>query len=437
MTSLVAEQHAQLTAREDGYIPPRPISHVRPHPTLNEDALYGPIGQIVTTIRPETEAHPAGLLFGFLTAAGNMIGVEPRPHIYMGADMHTTVLNAITVGESSKARKGHGRSYSRLIASQADPLWASRIVSGHASGESLIDDLLPDEEGNIDPRLYVQEGEFSRVLKVADRKGSILGDMVRNAWDGIPLANRRTSETRGRKKVAEKHHVSIVGDITVGELRTELSETNAINGFGNRFLWVLVRRVRRLPMGGDLTHDDFAALAHILKNAVTNGRKVGQMYFSPAAKDVWADWYMKLPEGSSLFHTVTARNEANTLRMAMIYAALDGSPEIDVHHLVAAFAAWDYARDSAHWLFGKTTGDLYADRIIAAAKEAGDQGVSHSQIRERVLKSNNVTAERIAQALQVGEEAGDLWFERVATGGRPLEVVMHTDFPVCRRLGSA
>lgn len=435
MTSLVAEQHSQLAAREDGYLPPRPIAHVRPHPTLNEDALYGPIGHIVNTIKPETEAHPAGLLFGFLTAAGNMIGVSP--HIYMGADRHSLVLNAITVGESSKARKGHGRSYSRLIASMADETWAKRIVSGHASGESLIDDLLPDEEGNVDPRLYVQEGEFSRVLKVADRKGSILGDMVRNAWDGIPLANRRTSETKGRKKVAESHHVSIVGDITVGELHTELSETNAINGFGNRFLWVLVRRVRRLPMGGNLTHDDFSDLARVLRDAVQAGRKVGQMRFTKPAESAWADWYMKLPEGSSLFHTVTARNEANTLRMAMIYAALDGSSEIDVHHLVAAFAAWDYARDSAHWLFGKTTGDLYADRIIAAAKASGDQGVSHSQIRERVLKSNNVTAERLAQALKVGEEAGDLWFDRVATGGRPLEVVMHTDFPTCRRIGGA
>jgi hypothetical protein len=46
-------------------------------------------------------------------------------------------------------------------------------------------------------------------------------------------------------------HVSIVGHITSDELRRDLAATETANGFGNRFLWVLVKRSKELPNGGN------------------------------------------------------------------------------------------------------------------------------------------------------------------------------------------
>ena len=41
----------------------------------------------------------------------------------------------------------------------------------------------------------------------------------------------------------------------------------------------------------------------------------------------------------------------------MIYALLDGASSIEVEHLQAALALWDYAARSAEWALGDATGD--------------------------------------------------------------------------------
>ena len=69
--------------------------------------------------------------------------------------------------------------------------------------------------------------------------------------------------------------------------------------------------------------------------------------------------------------------------MAMIYAALDGSTgDIRIEHLRAALAVWDYCERSARWVFGGRLGDPVAEDILEALFEAGDQGMTRSQIRD-------------------------------------------------------
>ena len=52
-----------------------------------------------------------------------------------------------------------------------------------------------------------------------------------------------------------------------------------------------------------------------------------------------------------------ARAEAHLLRLALIYALVDGSATIGLSHLDAALALWDYAAASVAWIFGDLTGD--------------------------------------------------------------------------------
>ena len=63
---------------------------------------------------------------------------------------------------------------------------------------------------------------------------------------------------------------------------------------------------------------------------------------------------------------LTARAEAHTMRLALIYALLDGAISIKVEHLDAALAVWDYAARSAEWAFGDATGVPLAERIHTA-----------------------------------------------------------------------
>lgn len=72
------------------------------------------------------------------------------------------------------------------------------------------------------------------VLRVLRQETNTLSAIIRQAWDGGPL---RTL-TKNSPAKATNAHISIIGHITKNELCRYLSETEAGNGFGNRFLWL-------------------------------------------------------------------------------------------------------------------------------------------------------------------------------------------------------
>src|SRR5207245_6082806 len=95
---------------------------------------------------------------------------------------------------------------------------------------------------------------------------------------------------------ASKAHVSIVGHITAEELRRYLSNTEAASGFGNRFLWVCVRRSKCLPEGGTLI--DLEPLAKQLATVIGWARTVEQMHRDEDARELWHEVYAGLSEAS-------------------------------------------------------------------------------------------------------------------------------------------
>ena len=72
-------------------------------PAVAEEAYHGLAGSIVRTIEPNTESDPAGLLLLVLSALGNAFG--RGAHFEVENDVHYCKINAVLVGETSKARK--------------------------------------------------------------------------------------------------------------------------------------------------------------------------------------------------------------------------------------------------------------------------------------------------------------------------------------------
>jgi hypothetical protein len=103
-----------------------------------------------------------------------------------------------------------------------------------------------------------------------------------------------------------------------------------------------------------------------------------------------------------------------------LYALLDCSPEVQVEHLKAALACWRYCEDSARWIFETRTGDKNADRILAALKVAGANGLTKWQITADVFN-------RHATKFEINEALRTLYALRLAyrteekTGGRSSE----------------
>ena len=98
---------------------------------------------------------------------------------------------------------------------------------------------------------------------------------------------------------------------------------DCFNGFANRFLWALVRRSKLLPDGGNGL--DVVTLQERLATALAAAKKITTMSRSQEARALWHQLYPELTaERPGLFGAVVGRGEAQTLRLSMLYALLDG-----------------------------------------------------------------------------------------------------------------
>lgn len=393
-----------------------------PWPALDQAAFHGLAGEVVQAIDPHTEADPAAVLVNILIYFGSAVG--RAPHALVGSKRHGLNLMAVHVGETSKGRKGTSMAEVDALYERIDEDWHdTRILSGLASGEGLTyavrdasdkkdKDGLPVDEGVGDKRLLIVEEEFASVLKVASREGNTLSPVIRQAWDNGTLRNL----TKNTPLKATGAHVSIIGHITIGELRRYLTETESGNGFANRFLWVCSRRSKELPDGGGIP--SYGGIITRLHDALMFARSCTlPIARDGEARDIWHAVYGPLSAGKpGLLGAVTSRAEAQVLRLSTLYAAMDCSDVVRPPHLMAALALWEYAEQSALYIFGEATGDSVADRIMAALKAAGAEGLDTTALYR--LFAGHVSAARREAALRELEDAGRITKRHETTDGR-------------------
>ena len=124
------------------------------------------------------------------------------------------------------------------------------------------------------------------------------------------------------------------------------------------------------------------------------------------ARECWIAAYDELSRGEpGLAGAATARAEAHTVRLALLYALLDCSDVIRLEHLEAALAFWAYSAASARWVFGDSIGDPTADEIWTLARDRHD-GITRTEVSN--LFSRNKKAREIDRALQALIDAGRL-----------------------------
>lgn len=407
-----------------------PAKATREWPTLHRAALHGLAGDVVRLVDPTTEGDPVAVLTFFLTAFGSCCG--RNAYVMVGNDQHGANHYAVLVGDSAKARKGNSRTGVLDLMRRADPTWErGRVMGGLSSGEGLIwqvrDPVEREKKGETeildhgvdDKRLLAIEDEFSRVFKVAGRQGATISEIVRQAWDGRDVLRVMV---KGDTNTATGAHVAIFGNITEAELLVSLSETDMTNGLANRFMWCVVRRSKLIPRPrrlDDATADD---LAGCIAEALAFAATAGELEFSDDAALLWDCAYreeLSRPV-AGIVGSLTARGDAITLRLALTYALLDQSREIEPVHLAAALAVWVYAEQSVRYLFGDRTGDWVADRILAILKDGPKK---HIEIVDAF--GRNQPAARIQAAIELLNGWGRIVVKRphkTGTAGRPATV---------------
>ena len=410
-----------------------------PWPEMDAPLLYGITGDIVGLATANSEADPAAVAMTHLVWAGAAFG-RVR-FVRIGDKHHHARLMGVCVGDSSRARKGTSTDgVKRLWETSSHFLCGAAAEAGvceppnlkvspgpMSTGEGIIyeirdgvDDPNDDkaDPGVADKRLFIVEGEFGVVLKVAERTGNTLSAVLRSAWDGSDLAPiTKTSRTS-----ATAPHVCFVGHITSQELNALLSSTDVWNGFANRLLWMAARRSKLVPLPKPMPDEDVDRIAEELAcltvHGHTLGNRGGEVILSNHAADYWAHIYPELTQDHpGIFGVITARAEAQVIRLALTYALLDGKEMIDEHHIEAALACWRYSADSVRLIFGDADPDPDANKILNALKNGP---MKQSEIG-KLFSGHKIKAQLIG-LLERLEAAGRVQSKTQETRGRSVTI---------------
>lgn len=401
-------------------------------PVLHETALRGIAGEFVRQATAKTEAHPAAVLFQFLSMYGALLG--PGVFVKTGNTKHFVRLFALIYGASSRARKGTSAGPIRDLAAcinRLKPLAPLKLSYGPlSSGEGLIyavrdasekkdKDGVPEDEGVIDKRLFVLEEEFSSALKATGRDGNILSNVIRNFWDH----GNQAPLTKFNRILCSNAHVALVGHLTPHDLSKYLKDEEAWNGFANRFLFVAVHRPQVIACPEGISDQALTAIAERLIKNVEANRDKGEVGFDQDAAKIWEQIYLRVSvDGDGKYDVITARAEAQIIRLALVYAMLDGTDLIGKDHLAAALSAWQYCVDSARFIFGAEA-DANDDKPLAErVLHALGEGEKSTKDLHKAL-SGHASGSKLRSSLQYLEVRNAIVRTEIAeTGGRPKTI---------------
>jgi len=396
-----------------------------PRPQPSPELFHGPLGQFALEAGEYTEADPVGIYVQALTMFG--VAANSNAHFLAGNDRHPAALFTLVIGATSKGAKGTSGQVATELIELIEPGLKNRRFNGFGSGEQLIADLganAPVSPSSVagqfagpqqsDTRMLVFESEFGSLLTIAARQNSIVSQTVRNAWDGKRLQNR----TRSGVLVADNYHLGAIGHITADEFRSKLqNSTELANGFINRFLMVWVERTQLLPDGGNVPRAVFERYRSVLQQNLLSARKRSRMQRSAAAGLLWDSVYFEQadddPPGN--LGGAISRASSQTLRLSLATALADGASMIEVDHVEAAAAMWSYCRATAAHIFGESTGNSDADRLLFELRRQGAAGLDFTAQRDLFSRH----AGKAAAARDLLERRGLVATFEVPTDGRP------------------
>lgn len=421
--------------------PPLP-EHLRPYEKgdlggviapPNQRILGGTIGEWLQMVEPHTEASLASLGLGVLCGLGAYMGRQIN--LCQGNIRVTPNLFGVQVGPTGDARKGTADSLIYQLLTTIDPTFGNNISSGFGSGEMLVFKVSDpqynkkDEQisGTKDQRLLIQESELSKHLRIADRQGNTLSEILRLAFDcERPLAT--SSRTRGEYR-STNHCISLFGGITPEELVEVFPALAATSGTGNRYLWAWSNPDKLLPSGGEpINMDD---IANRIRQNITTIRRDPVLRFTEEAKA----WWEELPEGlyaklrhlpvSSSLKPLITRAYVQVMRVALIYAASDGRPSVNPADLEAGLGWFTHSIHTVETILGGVVRDDTAAKILARLREARGRETPKTDLWN--LFSRNITAAALDAGLEELSEAGlaHTWIT-TSSGGRPPTMVMAT-----------
>ena len=347
-----------LVSRRRAARPARRLAEPSWPDPLDAAALHGLAGDVVRAIAPHSEADPLAILLQFLAAFGACCG--RTSYAMAEADRHPPQIWPVLVGASSRGRKGTSWGHVQALFERAQPPgWTAEhfVPGGLSSGEGIIwavrdpvisRDKKTGEETETDPgvrdkRLLVVEAEFATVLRQFERVGNTLSATLRSLWDrgDRPVPDQeQPGQDDGRACLRHRaHHPGRTAPLSRPHRARERLRQPPAPRLCEAVPAAAVRRraPRRITRPAGRTRA--CPSGRMLPAPVSGGcasRAVRGSLWAAAIRSAHGG-----PAG--IYGAITARAEAQVLRLSLIYALLDEVPLpaeaiIDVPHLQAALA---------------------------------------------------------------------------------------------------
>ncbi|MER7986966.1 DUF3987 domain-containing protein [Streptomyces noursei] len=351
---------------------------------------YGPIGEAIGNVMPQTEADPIGIYAATLSLFSAAINGYAH-----GEDARPLSVWTVLAGRSGIGCKGTAYRNARALMGPAfDGFFSSRIVSGVSSGPALVSTLYGIElasmgsEGGPDGRALIVEEEWAEVLKRAKRCPTF-DQKLRTAWDGGEISNR----TKGKNGTGEVQRVEapLLGfhaHITPGEWHQFISATAALGGSYNRILPIAVEQSKMLPYGRRTSIRADKRLAEAYRWAKEKPRVI------MLAKEAYREFdsirafmvgkMASTPEHIAVYFERTAEQ---VLRVAAVLAASEMKTRISKKALTAAWALVQYSINSVEKLVtenpgsGQTAVKSLPDLIREVLRRHGGEATSTLMLR--------------------------------------------------------
>lgn len=320
--------------------PAQRIIHFTPPPALG---FRGWIGEYVDLMTPTTEAPRAFHLGIGLTMAGAILGRD----VWCPYGEPTRAnLFTLLVGKSGKTRKDTAiRRGIRMITDShltdkgtlANVV--THVITDVGSSEALMDELATH------PNLTLYSTEFSKLMGNARRKAtSTIIPTLMQAWDAPPIMS---SLTRGNPVEAHYPYMTVIAATQPEILANIMSEEDVYSGFANRWFFI-PGEPTNTPIPSPPSVD--IVLQRELYNQLRSRRDQASRHTHgiPLAADAtlrWEQWYVSdyhrdsdTPEEDAM----RPRHASLIRKLALIYAATEGSPVITLDHLEASIAVIEW-----------------------------------------------------------------------------------------------
>ena len=348
----IAEEF-KLTAASESKPEDRPLAdHTDKYPIVPEAAWCLTARVYLEAVKNSTSASEAYHLAVFLTVVGAILGRSVffrMPH-----PIYPNFYTAL-VGRSGRAKKGTAIGFGCRLARQVNNEF--HIKSSVDSGQGLVEQIAKFQGLHSEKSTAVlfRFAELKGQIEKANREGSTIISTLSEAFDceDVLEVNTRTNPVQ-----AKKAFVAAVGAASPSWL-DKLQMADLEGGIGNRFLWVPGRSREPIPLPPPPIQSKLNAVAQELAGmrgwwGKAEDGKETELVLTPEAEERWRWFYKKvytLGSEDPLVEIMGERMDQHCIKVAMIYAAIERSPEIGIQHLNPAIVFTQFLIESLYAIF--------------------------------------------------------------------------------------